>query len=103
MAIIRLIDHVVKVSHKYGLWTCVCGQMASTPYLVPLLVGLGVDELSVSPSQAPMIKDVIRKLNYSGAVDLAQKSLASPSAESVEKLCRELIAEIAPEVLELSG
>lgn len=103
MAIIRLIDHVVKVSHKYGLWTCVCGQMASTPYLVPLLVGLGVDELSVSPSQAPMIKDVIRKLTYSSAVDLAQRSLASPSAENVEKLCRALIAEIAPEVLELSG
>lgn len=103
MAIIRLIDHVVKVSHKYGLWTCVCGQMASTPHLVPLLVGLGVDELSVSPAQAPMIKDVIRKLTYSSAVDLAQKSLASPSAENVERLCRVLISEIAPEVLELSG
>ena len=103
MAIIRLIDHVVKVGRKNGLWICVCGQMAATPYLVPLLIGLGVDELSVSPSQAPLIKDVIRKLHYSQAADLAQKSLTCDSAEHVEKLCRDLIAEIAPEVLEISS
>ncbi len=103
MAILRLIDHVVRVSHKFGLWTCVCGQMASTPYLVPLLIGLGVDELSVSPSQAPVIKDVIRKLHYSSAADLAQKALSSEAAEHVEELCRDLLSEIAPEVLELSS
>ncbi|VGO23410.1 phosphoenolpyruvate--protein phosphotransferase [Pontiella sulfatireligans] len=102
MAIVRLIDHVVKVSHKYGLWTCVCGQMAANPKLVPLLIGLGVDELSVSPSQAPMIKDVVRKLYYSGAVELAQQALVSRSAEHVDALCHKLIEEIAPELLELS-
>jgi len=102
MAIIRLIDHVVKVSHGHGLWTCVCGQMASDPVFVPLLIGLGVDELSVSPSQAPMIKDVIRKLFYSSAVELARKALESPSKEYVEQLCHEMIEQIAPEVLELS-
>ncbi len=102
MAIIRLIDHVVKVSHRHGLWTCVCGQMASDPLLVPLLIGLGVDELSVSPSQAPMIKDVIRKLFYSGAVELARKAIESSSEEYVEQLCHEMIKQVAPEVLELS-
>lgn len=101
-AIIRLIDHVVKVSHKQGLWTCVCGQMASNPLLVPLLIGLGVDELSVSPSQAPMIKDVIRKLYYSDAAELARKALELPSEEYVERLCHDMIEQIAPEVLELS-
>jgi len=101
-AIIRLIDHIVKVSHKHGLWTSVCGQMAADPLLVPLLIGLGVDELSVSPAQAPVIKDVIRKLYYSGAVELAQKALKSPSPEHVEQLCHDLVKKIAPEVLELS-
>lgn len=101
-AIIRLIDHVVKVSHKHGLWTCVCGQMASDPLFVPLLIGLGVDELSVSPSLAPVIKDVIRKLFYFDTVELARKAVESPSAEYVEKLCREMIEQTAPEVLELS-
>ncbi len=102
IAILRLIDHVVKVSHKFGLWTCVCGQMASSPQLVPLLIGLGVDELSLSPSQAPLIKDVIRNLYYSDAVELAQKALGSSSAERVNQLCHDLIKQIAPEVLELS-
>ena len=58
---------------------------------VILLIGLGVDELSVSPSQAPMIKDVVRKLYYSSAVELAQQALASRSAEHVEALCHKLI------------
>lgn len=102
MAVLRLIDHVIKVSHKHGLWTCVCGQMAATPQLVPLLIGLGVDELSVSPAQAPVIKDVIRKLYYSSAVELAQKALRSTSAERVDQLCHDMIKQIAPEVLEIS-
>ncbi len=102
IAILRLIDNVVKVSRKHNLWTCVCGQMAASPILVPLLIGLGVDELSVSPSQAPLIKGVIRKLHYSDAVDLARKALTSSSAEHVEKLCHEMIERVAPEVLELS-
>jgi len=102
MAIIRLINQVVKVSHKHGLWTCVCGQMAADPQLVPLLVGLDVDELSVSPSQAPVIKDVVRKLYYTDSVELAQKALVSNSAEHIEELCYNMIKEIAPEVLELS-
>ena len=76
--------------------------MASNPLLVPLLIGLGVDELSVSPSQAPMIKDVIRKLYYSDAAELARKALESPSEEYVERLCHDMIEQIAPEVLELS-
>ena len=99
MAILRLIDHVVSVSHDHGLWTGVCGQMAATPHMVPLLVGLGVDELSLSPSQAPMIKDVIRKMHYSGAAELAQRAWESSSSRHVEKLCRDLITEIAPEVI----
>ena len=102
LAILRLIDHVVSVSHNHGLWTCICGQMAASPHLVPLLIGLGIDELSVSPSQAPIIKDVIRKMYYSSAAELAQKALESPSSEHVEKLCRDLIAEIAPEIIDIS-
>jgi phosphotransferase system enzyme I (PtsI) len=102
IAIIRLIDHVIKVSHKHGLWTCVCGQMASNPILAPLLIGLGADELSVSPPQAPVIKDVIRKLYYSQAKELAQKALVSTDPDTVNKLCHQLIKEIAPEVLEFS-
>ena len=76
--------------------------MASIPHLVPLLVGLGVDELSVSPKEAPLVKDVIRKLYYTDAIELAQRSLISESADEVEKHCIKMIKKIAPEVLEFS-
>ena len=102
IAVIRLIDHLVKICHRFNLWSCVCGQMASIPHLVPLLVGLGVDELSVSPKEAPLVKDVIRKLYYTDAIELAQKSLISESADEVEKHCIKMIKKIAPEVLEFS-
>ena len=49
-----------------------------------------------------MIKDVIRKLFYSGAVELARKAIKSSSEEYVEQLCHEMIEQVAPEVLELS-
>ena len=65
---------MVKICHRFNLWSCVCGQMASIPHLVPLLVGLGVDELSVSPKEAPLVKDVIRNLYYADAIELAQAS-----------------------------
>ncbi len=102
-AVLRLIDHLAGVCRRHGQWSCVCGQMAADPHLVPLLVGLGVDELSVSPAQAPLIKDVIRKLHYSAAVELAQQALAEPSAGQIEMLCRRMIAGIAPEVIELDN
>ncbi len=102
LAVIRLIDHLVKICHRFGLWSCVCGQMASMPHLVPLLVGLGVDELSVSPQHTPIIKDVIRKLYYTDAVKLAQQSLISESSDEVEKYCKDMISQIAPEVLEFT-
>lgn len=102
IAVIRLIDHLVKICHRFNLWSCVCGQMASIPHLVPLLVGLGVDELSVSPKEAPLIKDVIRKLYYSDAVELAQKALICESSNEVEMHCIEMIREIAPEALEFT-
>ena len=91
LAVIRLIDHVVKVCRRFGLWSTICGQMASTPHLVPLLVGLGVDELSVSPVQAPLIKDVIRKLYYADAVELAQRALISDTSEEIEAHCVNMI------------
>ena len=59
-----------------------------------------MDELSVSPKQAPFIKDVIRKLYYTDAVDLAEKALQAQSAKEVEAHCIDMIREIAPEVLD---
>jgi len=102
LAIVRLIDLVVRAARERGVRVCVCGQMASVPLLVPLLVGLGVDELSVSPSQALLVKDVVRNINFSDAEELAREALNASSAEEVERICHRMIEERAPEILELS-
>ena len=102
LAVIRLIDHVLKVCKEHQLRSSVCGQMASIPHLVPLLIGLGVNELSVSPVQAPLIKDVVRKISYKDSVKLAELALISDSSQEVEAHCVNMIVDVAPEVLELT-
>ena len=102
LAVIRLIDHVLKVCKEHQLRSSVCGQMASIPHLVPLLIGLGVNELSVSPVQAPLIKDVVRKISYKDSVKLAKLALISDSSQEVEAHCVNMIVDVAPEVLELT-
>lgn len=102
-AIIRLIKNTIDVGHQHGIWTGVCGEMAGNPIMVPLLIGLGVDELSVSSSLVPLVKDVIRKLRFSQAEELAETVLARESAFEITEQCRELVQRIAPEILELVG
>ena len=102
-AIIRLIKNTIDVSHQHGIWTGVCGEMAGNPLMVPLLIGLGVDELSVSSSLVPVVKDVVRKLRYSQAEALAETVLARESAHDITEQCRLLVEQVAPEILELMG
>ena len=75
--------------------------MAANPMLALLLMGLGVDELSVSPPQVPVVKDAIRSVSYGEVEALAEQALVSGSETEVLQLCRDLVAETAPEILEL--
>ncbi len=100
-AIIRLIKNTVDVGHQHGIWTGVCGEMAANPLMVPLLIGLGVDELSMSASAVPLVKDVVRKLRYSQAEELAQTVLERESAFEISEQCRALVSRVAPEILDL--
>ncbi len=100
-AILRLIKNTIDVGHEHGIWTGICGEMAGNPLMVPLLIGLGVDEFSVSPSMVPMVKDVVRKLKYTQAEELAEQVLQSETGTHVMDACRDLVRTIAPEILEL--
>ena len=102
-AIMTLIKHTIDVGHEHGIWTGICGEMAGNPLMAPLLVGLGVDEFSVSPTAVPLVKDAIRSITYSQAEELARAALSSASATEVIELCRQLTQEVAPEILELVG
>jgi phosphotransferase system enzyme I (PtsI) len=101
ISILKLIRQTVLAGHANRIPVAVCGQMSSTPELVPLLIGLGVDELSISPPSVPMIKDVIRNLHYSECRTLAKDALRSGSGEDILARCRELLRKTSPEILEL--
>lgn len=100
-AILKLIRMVVEAGHTHQIPVAVCGQMAASPDLVPLLIGLGIDELSISPPAVPLVKDVIRNLHYSECIELAEASLHIENATDVRNRCRELLKKISPEILEL--
>ncbi|NQT92766.1 MAG: phosphoenolpyruvate--protein phosphotransferase, partial [Lentisphaerae bacterium] len=100
-AVLRLIKMTVEAGQRNGIWTGLCGEMAADPLMSPLLLGLGLQELSVAPSAVPLVKDAVRSVEYARAVQLADKALASDSAVEVLGLCRELTREVAPEILEL--
>jgi len=85
-AVLRLIDHTVQAAHRSGKWVGVCGELGADPQAVPILVGLGVDELSVSVPAIPTVKAQVRGLELSKMQALAQAALKCASAREVRKL-----------------
>ena len=101
-AVLQLISRTVEAGHRHGIWTGVCGEVAGNPVLVPLLLGLGVDELSASPGAVPLVKDVIRRIRFSEAAELAQVARGMATGAEVLEHCRALVGRAAPEILELA-
>ena len=85
-SVLHLIAHTVKGAHAAGRWVGVCGGIASDPHGVPILLGLGVDELSISLPAIPAIKGQIRSLRLDECRKLAEKALAAESAAEVRSL-----------------
>jgi multiphosphoryl transfer protein len=85
-AVLGLIGQAVKAAHEAGRWVGVCGGMASDPHAVPILVGLGVDELSVSIPAVPAVKAQVRSLSLTQCQELAARALAQDSAAAVREL-----------------
>ena len=100
-AVLELISRTVQAGHRHGRWVGLCGEMAADPLVAPLLVGLGIDELSMAPSAVPWAKDAIRSVSQERAKALAEACMGCESAADVLRLCRDLTKEVAPELLEL--
>jgi phosphocarrier protein FPr len=73
--VLRLIANTVKGAHTHGKWVGVCGGIASDPSAVPLLIGMGVDELSVSVPAIPAVKALVRTLSKADCQKLAAEVL----------------------------
>lgn len=102
-AVLKLIKATVDAAHNNGIWVGVCGEMAADPVLVPLLLGLGVDELSAAPALVPAVKFTVRRLKLSEARALAQFALESDHGAEVLKRAEELAHTVAPTLWENSN
>jgi multiphosphoryl transfer protein len=85
-SVLRLIRNVAEAGEANGKWVGVCGELASEPLAVPVLVGLGVSELSVSPPAVPATKEAVRRVDAGAATALAREALRLASAEDVRAL-----------------
>jgi phosphoenolpyruvate-protein phosphotransferase (PTS system enzyme I) len=99
-AVLRLIKLTVDAANRRGIWCGVCGEMAGDSFLTPLLLGLGVHELSVAPSCLPRIKFLIRRLNMAEARELAEFALQCESGREILARSEALARKAAPALFE---
>ncbi len=85
-AVLRMLKHVVDTAHRAGVKVSVCGEMAGDPIYAPLLVGLGVDELSMTPPLLPAVKFLVRSMKFSEAKKLAEDALAQTDSKKTGEL-----------------
>jgi phosphotransferase system enzyme I (PtsI) len=89
-AILRFIKMIIDAGHNAGIKVAMCGEMAGDPYYAPILLGLGLDEFSVSPPQIPEIKKIIRSVKMTDMKEIAQKVLSCHSSSDIEKFIEKL-------------
>jgi phosphotransferase system enzyme I (PtsI) len=99
-AIVQLIHRTVEAARRHGIWTGVCGEMAGDLTMVPLLLGLGVDELSTAPTLVPQVKFLVRRLKMSETRALAEFALQCESASEILSRSTALAREVAPSLFE---
>jgi phosphotransferase system enzyme I (PtsI) len=99
-SILRLIKMTVDAAHANGIWAGVCGEIAGDPVLAPLLVGLGVDELSTAPSAIDSVKYMIRRIKDAEARQLADFALTCETPSAIFARCQEFAYQTAPSLFE---
>lgn len=95
-AVLRLIKSIIDAGHKENIWVGMCGEMASEPAFALLLLGLGLDEFSVSPAAVPSIKRVIRSVSLKQAREVANKALTLTTGKEVENFSKQKLRELVP-------
>lgn len=97
-AVLRLIQMTVSAARKHGRWVGVCGEAAGDPDVIPVLLGLGINELSVTPAAIPSVKFLLRRLRLPEVIAAAESALAAESAEEALKISRTIARNAAPEL-----
>lgn len=99
-AILRLVKNVIDASHGHpGQFTGMCGEMAGDPYATLILLGLGLDEFSMSASSIPQVKKIIRSTTYEEAKEIANEALSLSTGAEIREMVRQRMDEMGIKVL----
>ena len=91
--VLRLIKHVIDASHEQGKFTGMCGELASDPVATMILLGLGLDEFSMTASSIPLIKNILRSVSKAECEEIANKALTMDTAEEITAYAKSVLIE----------
>jgi phosphotransferase system enzyme I (PtsI) len=97
-AVMRMILQVVEAGRTAGIPVAVCGEMAGDPLYIPILLGLGVDELSMNHMSIPMVKKVIRLISYEEAKDMARQAMDMATVGEINEFAAQEMNRRFPEI-----
>jgi phosphotransferase system enzyme I (PtsI) len=90
-AVLRLIHHVIKAAHQEGKWVGMCGEMAGEEHAIPILLGLGLDEFSMSATSILRARYLLKQLKYAKLQDVAKHVLTLESGEEIKAYVKETV------------
>ena len=91
--VLRLIKHVIDASHEQGKFTGMCGELASDPVATMILLGLGLEEFSMTASSIPLIKNILRSVSKAECEEVANKALTMDTAEEITGYAKSVLIE----------
>lgn len=97
-AVLRTVKSVIDAGHKKNIWVGMCGEMAGDPLSTVLLVGMGIDELSVVPTVLPEIKKIIRTIRYKDAKRVADKVLTLHTEDEIREFLASIVKKQLPDI-----
>ncbi|MCM8797952.1 MAG: phosphoenolpyruvate--protein phosphotransferase [Candidatus Omnitrophica bacterium] len=98
-AVLRIIKNIIDSAHEAGIWVGMCGEMAGEVLFTPLLLGMGLDEFSVSAVNIPEVKQVIRSITITQAKEITRQCLSFSTSEEILEFLRLKLKEIVPEII----
>ncbi|MDR2156875.1 MAG: phosphoenolpyruvate--protein phosphotransferase, partial [Clostridiales Family XIII bacterium] len=94
LPVLRLIKSVIDAAHAAGIWVGMCGEMAADPVSVPVLLGMGLDEFSMTASSIPEVKQIIRATSYAAAKELADRVMRTEESDEIKSLANAFSSEV---------
>lgn len=99
-AVLRLLAMTAQAAHDHGIWVGLCGEMASEIHLTPLLLGLGMDELSVVTTAVPRVKKAVQSLDSKACSELAGRAAGMTEPAEIDQMCRDFAKTHYPDLFD---